>query len=129
VERGGDITKAFAELKEAGFVAEDCTTNPETGEEMREKRYRLKDNYTRFYLRYIEPHKKVIDEGAFSFTSLDELDGIETVLGLAFENLVVNNYRELIPFLHLDGVLVTSAGTVSYLLRVNFFQSGRVVYL
>ena len=110
VERGGDITKAFADLKEAGFVAEECTTNPETGEEMREKRFRLKDNYTRFYLRYIEPHKKVIDEGAFAFASLDELDGIETVLGFAFENLVVNNYRELIPHLHLDGVLVTSAG-------------------
>jgi hypothetical protein len=77
---------------------------------MREKRYRLKDNYTRFYLRYIEPQKKVIDEGAFSFASLDELDGIETLLGFAFENLVVNNYRELIPHLHLDGVLVTSAG-------------------
>ena len=44
--------------------------NPETGEEMREKRYRLKDNYTRFYLRYIEPQKKVIDEGAFSFASV-----------------------------------------------------------
>ena len=57
--------------------------NPETGEEMREKRYRLKDNYTRFYLRYIEPQKKVIDEGAFSFASLDELDGIETLLGFA----------------------------------------------
>ena len=110
VERGGDISKAFSELKEAGFVAEECTTNPETGEEMREKRYRLKDNYTRFYLRYIEPQKKVIDEGAFSFASLDELDGIETLLGFAFENLVVNNYRELIPHLHLDGVLVTSAG-------------------
>ena len=46
----------------------------------------------------------------FAFASLDELDGIETVLGFAFENLVVNNYRELIPHLHLDGVLVTSAG-------------------
>ena len=91
-------------------MAEECTVNPETGEEMREKRYRLKDNYARFYLRYIEPHKKVIDEGAFSFVSLDELDGIETIMGLAFENLVVNNYRELIPHLHLDGALVSSAG-------------------
>ena len=110
VERGGDITKAFSELKEAGFVDEECTVNPETGEEMRERRYRLKDNYTRFYLRYIEPHKKVIDEGAFSFVSLAELDGIEAIMGLAFENLVVNNYRELIPHLHLDGTLVSSAG-------------------
>ena len=103
------MQRTFAELKEAGFVAEDCTINPETGDEMREKRYRLKDNYARFYLRYVEPHKKVIDEGAFSFTSLDELDGIESVLGLAFENLVVNNYRELLSPVGLGAAQVLSA--------------------
>lgn len=31
-------------------------------------------------------------------------------MGLAFENLVVNNYRELLPHMNLNGVLVTSAG-------------------
>ena len=31
------------------------------------------------------------------------------MLGLAFENLVVNNYRELLPRLHLGGTLITSA--------------------
>ena len=31
-------------------------------------------------------------------------------MGLAFENLVVNNYRLLLPLLHLDGVVITSAG-------------------
>ena len=70
----------------------------------------MKDNYSRFYLKYIERNKKVIDAAAFSFATLDELDGIEAVMGLAFENLVVNNYRELIPYLHMDGALVTSAG-------------------
>ena len=42
--------------------------------------------------------------------TLEELEGIDSVMGLAFENLVVNNYRELIPLLHMDGALVTSAG-------------------
>ena len=31
-------------------------------------------------------------------------------MGLAFENLVVNNYRQLLPYLHLDGTIITSAG-------------------
>ena len=110
VEKCGDISDSIQVLLEAGFVAEECTFNPETGQELREKRYRLKDNYSRFYLKYIEHNKKVIDAGAFSFAALDELDGIDTVMGLAFENLVVNNYRELMPYLHLGGSLVVSAG-------------------
>lgn len=31
-------------------------------------------------------------------------------MGLAFENLVVNNYRDILPLLHLNGALVTAAG-------------------
>ena len=110
VEKCGDITDAVQTLQEAGFVAEECAVNPATGTDLRERRFRLKDNYSRFYLKYIERNKKVIDAAAFSFATLDELDGIEAVMGLAFENLVVNNYRELIPYLHMDGALVTSAG-------------------
>ena len=110
VEKCGDINDAIQVLQEAGFVAEECTVNPETGAELRERRFRLKDNYSRFYLKYVERNKKVIDAGAFSLASLDELDGIDTVMGLAFENLVVNNYRDLLPHLHLQGALVVSAG-------------------
>ena len=110
VEKCGDITDAVQVLLEAGFVAEECAVNPETGTDLRERRFRLKDNYSRFYLKYIERNKRVIDADAFSFASLEELEGIDSVMGLAFENLVVNNYRELIPYLHMDGALVTSAG-------------------
>lgn len=110
VDTGGDISLALSVLQESGFLAEECTRNPETGEPARERRYRLKDNYTRFYLKFIEPHKAVIDEGAFDFPSLADLDGIDSVLGLAFENLVVNNYRDLLPLMHLTGTLITAAG-------------------
>ena len=104
------MSSVLARLVEAGLVSADSYQNPETGKKAREIRYRLKDNYSRFYLKYIEQNKKVIDAGAFSFAALDELDGIDTVMGLAFENLVVNNYRELMPYLHLGGSLVMSAG-------------------
>ena len=80
------------------------------GELSRERRFRLRDNYTRFYLKFIEPYKEVIDEGAFLFSSLSELEGIDAVLGLAFENLVVNNYRMLLPYMHLTNTLITAAG-------------------
>ena len=110
IGKGGDISCAIDNLVEAGFLAETCRINPETGRESRERRFRLRDNYSRFYLKYIEPHKRVIDDGAFAYSSLEEFEGYDSVMGLAFENLVVNNYRELIPHLHLGGSIITSAG-------------------
>ena len=110
VERSGNVSSAVAVLLESGFLAEESTRDPETGKPMRERRYRLRDNYTRFYLKFIEPHKDQIDAGAFVLSSLDQLEGLDAVMGLAFENLVVNNYVSLLPLFHLTGTLVTAAG-------------------
>ena len=51
----------------------------------------------------------IIDVLSVTGGVLRYLEEIEPVLGLAFENLVVNNYRELLPRLHLGGALITSA--------------------
>ena len=107
--KGGRVSSALNRLVEAGLAAADSSVNPETGKPAREVRYRICDNYSRFFIKYIEPMKKVIDEGAFDFVSLDALRGIDAVLGFAFENMVVNNYRSLLPMLNLSGSLVTSA--------------------
>lgn len=109
VGKGGRVTDALTRLIEAGFVSQDAGRNPETGAEIRERCYRLKDNYARFYLKYVEPSKTVIDAGAYDFGCLDRLPGWDAVMGLQFENLVVNNYRKLLPHLHLAGALVLSA--------------------
>ena len=91
-------------------MSQECARNPETGEPLRERRYRMRDNYARFYLRYVEPQKDVIDQDMFRFSTLREFEGLDAIMGLAFENLVVNNYPELIPHLHLAGSLIMSAG-------------------
>lgn len=109
VERGGNISAALARLEESGFVGSDEGRNPETGADVREKRFRIRDNYARFYLKYIEPVKRTIDMGGFDFHSLSELKGWDSVLGLAFENLVVNHYAEFLPRLGLSNTLLTSA--------------------
>ena len=123
ITKGGDVTAAIGNLVEAGFLAEAGQINPETGRELREKRFRIRDNYARFYLKCIEPHKRIIDDGAFEIASLDELEGYDSIMGRAFENLVVNNYRLLLPLLHLDGVVITSAGP--YLRRGTKGPRGR----
>ncbi len=40
---------------------------------------------------------------------LEALAGIDSVMGLAFKNLVIKNYRELIPFLNLKGTIISAA--------------------
>lgn len=109
MEKGGKLSAALVQLCEAGFVALDAGRNPDTGAKIRERRYRIKDNYVRFYLKYIEPSKDAIDDGSYAFVSLAALEGWESVMGLAFENLIVNNYAELIPLLHLGNALIESA--------------------
>jgi DNA-binding transcriptional ArsR family regulator len=109
IARGGSVSETLDILSEAGLVRRDAGRNPETSDLVRQPRYRLKDNYSRFYLKYIEPVKDMIDDGSYDFTSMSAMPGWDAVLGLAFENLVVNNYRELLPRLHLGRTLITSA--------------------
>ena len=90
VERGGSLGGVLDELSEAGFVAKDTVLNPRTWMKSRISYYRLCDNYARFYLKFIEPHVDAIRGGRFEFETLAELPGWQTVMGLQFENLVLN---------------------------------------
>ena len=109
VEKGGNVTNALTQLLESGMVAADGGKNPETGADIRERKYRLCDNYSRFYLRHIEPVKGSIDDGSFSFGGFGQFSGWDSTMGFALENLVVNNLRSLVAPLHLDGVMILSA--------------------
>ena len=81
----------------------------DAGGDLRETRYRLKDNYSVFYLKYVEPVKDAIDKNSFPFGSLDSLDGWDSLMGLAFENLVLSNLRPLLGLLGLGSVQILSA--------------------
>jgi len=105
----GKLTKVLRDLEYAGFVARDSGLNPQTGEPLRMERYRIKDNYTRFYLRYIAPRRRAIEQGAFMFSSLEQLNGWDAMLGLQFENLVLNHVADILPRLGLEHSLVLSA--------------------
>ena len=109
VERGGSLGTSLDELAEAGFIAKDEVLNPRTWKRSRIVRYRLSDNYARFYLKYIEPHLTDIKNGRYEFESLGELPGWATVMGLQFENLVLNRVMDLKDSLHLSGATIRSA--------------------
>ena len=97
------------QLEECGLVAGDEGLSPISRKPTREAVYRLADNYSRFYLRYVEPVKTVIDRNAFAFGSLNDLDGWETVKGLQFENLVLSNLNVLAGMMGLGRAQIVSA--------------------
>jgi AAA+ ATPase superfamily predicted ATPase len=85
----------FSELLQAGFISRDYTWHIKTGEASKLSHCRLKDNYLRFYLRYIAPYKNRINEGTFNNKSITSLPGWSTIMGLQFENLVLNNRHKI----------------------------------
>ncbi len=109
MERGGRVSDALEQLVESGLVSADEGNNPATGAAAREKRYRIRDNYARFYLKYVEPAKTVIDGGRFAFGGFDALDGWESVMGLAFESLVLNHCMQLLKPRHRGAAQLVSA--------------------
>ena len=104
----GHLSADLKELAEAGFVAASAGLNPQTGKPAREVRYRLKDNYTRFYLKYVLPKRTAIESGVFRYLSLDRLPGWDAIMGLQFENLVLNNFPLLAREIGLVGKNVES---------------------
>ena len=53
IGRNGRLAAIMRDLTEGGFVADDRGKSPETGLELRVGRYRLRDNYTRFYRGFV----------------------------------------------------------------------------
>ena len=109
VERSGSISDHLDDLEVAGFVAEDVGIDPSTGRESRRSRYRVSDNYTRFFLRYIQPNARTIDNGSFRFNALETLKGWEAMLGLQFENLIIGNLPALLDKVGFGNALLKSA--------------------
>ncbi len=94
-ERSGHMTGYLEDLVLGGFLARDAVFDPQSGQATRTEKYRLRDNYARFYLRYVAPRRDSIEKGLLRTLALDQLPEWDTVLGLQFENLVLNNVPSL----------------------------------
>jgi AAA+ ATPase superfamily predicted ATPase len=92
---GGATSKVLSELVESGFIAR----TPQLGREVRDARYRLTDEYSLFYLTWIEPHRGSATGAwmkkrgrprwrswtglSFEGICLKHVDGIKRALGIA----------------------------------------------
>lgn len=102
VGKGGGISRYLEDLEKGGFIIRDHVWHFKEKTPSKLNRYRLKDNYLRFYLKYIEPNRESIRLGRFRYPSLGALPQWETVMGHQFENLVLNNRYIVYEKLHLS---------------------------
>jgi len=100
--KSGRLSEYLNELELSGFIHRDYFWSLKTLQQSSICMYRLKDNYLRFYLKYIVPNMSKIQKNDYAFKSLSALPNWNTILGLQFENLVLHNRKQIQGHLGLD---------------------------
>lgn len=102
IEKSGGLNSYIDNLITSGFIKRDYTWNLKNETLSKFSHFRISDNYIRFYFNYILPNKLKIESDAFTDRSLTMLPGWEGIMGLQFENLVLQNRRAIQKILHID---------------------------
>ncbi len=97
------------DLVESGFISKDYVYSIKTGKRTRNAHYQLKDNYIRFFLKYIKPRAENIKNGIYQDANIEDPVNRETITGIQFENLVLNNAQSIIKALSINPNAALSA--------------------
>jgi len=97
VKKSGVVGQYLEDLQTSGFISQDFTWHLKNGQESKLSQFRLKDNYLRFYLKYIQPNMKKIERGGIKLPSQ-----WPAIFGLQFENLVLHNRKSIYRLLQID---------------------------
>ncbi len=100
--RSGALSSYLQQLTISNFVTRDRCWRLKDGQYNRFSKYRLSDNYLRFYLKFIEPNLEKIQRDDYEDIHLGTFPGYITVLGHQFENLVIKNRKALFALLGLN---------------------------
>ena len=106
------LSEYLWDLTMSGFIQRDTRSKLDRPDSQRGSQYRVADNYLRFYLRYVHKNRSAIEAGLFSFAHLDGLIGWDSLLGLQFENLILNRLPEVITALELSNERINFAGPI-----------------
>lgn len=99
--KSGRFGEYLNDLVLSGFIRKDYIWSIKSGKELKKSKYRISDNYSRFYLKYIFPQRHRIEVGAYQDISLATLPSWYSILGLQFESIVINNRALLLELLNL----------------------------
>ena len=76
----GHLSHKLTVLKECGFLERDYVWQAKKRLEKLSK-YRLRDNYLRFYLKYIEPKKELIEKKLYNEVDIENLPRLDKYYG------------------------------------------------
>ena len=99
INSGGTLTKTISELSESGFLSEYEPYNNTTKETL----YRLTDEYSMFYLKYIKRNK------GGSWKTLYSSRSYSSWSGFAFENLCLKHDKQILKGLAIGGIDANSS--------------------
>ena len=99
---GGQISKVLDELEQSGFI----TSYYPFGKKKKDTLYRLTDEYSLFYLRFIEKNK---NEGPDTWRHLSQTQTVKIWSGYAYENLCLKHLGQIKKALGIAGVFATAA--------------------
>ncbi len=94
---GGNVTQILEELEQSGFIASFYAF----GKKKKGKLYRLSDEYSLFYLRFIEGRKK---EGPGTWQHYSQTQSYKIWSGYAFENVCLQHIPQIKKALEIGGV-------------------------
>lgn len=109
IQRGGVMSEYLNDLVMSGFIQKDYTYQPGKKCFNRSIKYRLSDNYLRFFLRCIEPNQHTIEQGLYADTPLEDIINWDILMGGQFENLVLANLPSLLKHLRIHASEVMNA--------------------
>ena len=122
MKKGGVLSDYVEELVLAGFLKRDYTWSIREGSVSKLSHLRISDNYVHFYLKYILPNRNKIARDDFLKRSLTTLPGWDVLMGLSFENLVLQNREVLHRLLNIDPNEITNDNP--YFQRQTTLKSG-----
>jgi AAA+ ATPase superfamily predicted ATPase len=94
---GGAFTQALEELIASGFVSKYAALNKKSKNTL----YRLSDEYSRFYLKYIEPNK---NQGANFWKTLFQSQSYLSWAGFNFETICLKHINQIKKALKIEGI-------------------------
>lgn len=98
-----DLTEVLDELKQAGFLKEESNFSFNPASDPKDKFYTIKDNYSIFYLKYIEPYRSRINKGIYKNNkALEKFPQWKIISGLLFENIIKKNLHLILEEMQLN---------------------------
>jgi len=85
IAQTGAFTDQLDALESAGFIKRDYIWKINT-EKSTASKYRLRDNYLSFYLKYVEPKRNLIEQNIYQAAHLENLPHWPTIMWFHFEN-------------------------------------------